>query len=133
MIREPKRDGNGKLVTDEADKAKGLKEFLAPVITKGAEGNIPGTGICFPEGRKENVKRFYSRTGVDNKAISTIKKFLEHPHWSNKSHPRIVKGVGDAGKLLWDICDNLLEWELLRTGECLMKFGHLQISKLDCT
>lgn len=67
------RDGNGKLVTDEVDKAKGLKEFLAPVITEAAEGNIPGTGICFPRGRKENVKRFYSCTGVDNKVISTIK------------------------------------------------------------
>lgn len=60
-------------MTDEVDKAKGLKEFLAPLITEAAESNIPGTGICFPQGRKENVKRFYSCTGVDNKAISTIK------------------------------------------------------------
>lgn len=70
MIREHReRDGIGKLVTDEVDKAKGLKEFLAPVTTEAAEGNIPGTSS-----RKEgNVKRFYSSTGVDNKAISTIK------------------------------------------------------------
>ena len=74
VIREHRqRDGNGKLVTDEVDKAKGLKEFLAPVISEAAEGNIPGPEICFPQGKKENVKRFYSCTGVDNKAISTIK------------------------------------------------------------
>lgn len=45
-----------------------------------------------------------------------------HPDWSDKSHPRIVKGEGDAGKLLWSSCGNLLERELLRTGECLMTF-----------
>lgn len=67
------RDRNGKLVTAEVAKAKGLEEFLAPVITEAAEGNIPGTGICFPQGRKENVRRFYSCTEVDNKAISTIR------------------------------------------------------------
>lgn len=46
------RARNGKLVTDEADKADDLKEFFAPVITEAAEGNVPGTGICFPQGRK---------------------------------------------------------------------------------
>jgi len=60
-------------VTDEVGEAKSLEEFLAPVTTEAVEGNIPGTGIHFPQGRKENVKRFYSCTGVDNKAISTIK------------------------------------------------------------
>lgn len=45
-----------------------------------------------------------------------------HPQWSDKSHPRIVKGEENAGNLLWSSCDNLLERELLRTGECLMKF-----------
>lgn len=45
-----------------------------------------------------------------------------HPDWSDKSHPRTVKGEGDAGKVLWSSCDNLPERELLRTGECLMKF-----------
>lgn len=46
------RAGTGKLVTDEADKANGLEKFFAPVITEAAEGNVPGSRICFPQGRK---------------------------------------------------------------------------------